>query len=64
MATEASQRACKWRIDSTEYGDSLSWDTECDNKLEFMVEGPKENGYKYCPYCSGVISVNEGLNQP
>ena len=46
---------CVWRLDSDEWnGDS--WDTECGDKFQFTVDGPVENGFRYCPYCGGGLS--------
>ena len=37
---------CTWKVDNDGvYG------TECGNRFEFTTDGPKENGFKYCPYC-------------
>jgi hypothetical protein len=41
------KKICMWKYD--EYTDS--WDTECNNKHQFMTDGPEENNYKFCPYC-------------
>jgi len=48
---------CNWTEDRGEWGDS--WDTSCDNKFEFMVGGPDENEFKFCPYCGGQLQVVE-----
>lgn len=44
--------SCAWTED--EDGD---WDTACDNKHCFAIDGPTENEYKYCPYCGKPIQV-------
>ena len=46
-------RSCRWKTD----GDTCSWDTSCDNKYQFMYDGPKENDYKFCPGCGGRIEL-------
>lgn len=33
------------------------WDTSCDNMFEFTTDGPKENGFVYCPYCGRILKV-------
>lgn len=33
------------------------WDTSCKNAHCFSADGPKENYYKYCPYCGKKIKV-------
>ena len=40
---------CTWKED--EYG---AWWSDCGEGLgfEFMDQGPKDNNFKYCPYCS------------
>lgn len=37
---------CEWTED-----DDGSFDTTCENKFEFTWDGPKKNGFKFCPYC-------------
>lgn len=40
-------KKCEWKeVDSGDY-----WDTSCDQSFCFEVDGPKENGFKFCPYC-------------
>ena len=49
---------CKWtEVLDTWYG--IYYETECGEVNEFMNDGPKENGYKYCPYCGKKIELNE-----
>jgi DNA polymerase-3 subunit epsilon len=43
----ANALACQWTYD--EHHDA--WDTTCGNKYQFMHDGPKENGIKFCPFC-------------
>lgn len=38
---------CKWRYDETHE----KWDTQCGNAHSFFEGGPKDNYYKFCPYC-------------
>lgn len=35
------------------------WDTGCGNAFEFNADGPKENGFKFCPYCGGELEIVE-----
>jgi hypothetical protein len=48
------QPPCRWRYSGE---DEDAWDTSCDNKHCFIVEGPVENGYHFCPYCGRAIKV-------
>ena len=41
---------CVWREDS-----NGAWDTSCDNKHEFTVDGPAANQHRFCPYCASVL---------
>ena len=41
-------RPCIWTRDEDE---DNAWDTLCGDKHIFIVDGPLENKYKYCPYC-------------
>ncbi len=46
-------RVCKWTpMFEDSYGD---YDTSCSSAFTFMDAGVKENGFKFCPYCGGVI---------
>lgn len=37
---------CHWIVD-----DDGRWDTECGEAFQFEVDGPRENGFRFCPYC-------------
>lgn len=37
------------------------WRTTCDNAFEFMVDGPTENGVKFCCYCGKPVDVKPYL---
>jgi len=44
---------CEWAmVDSDGY---TIWETGCDIEFEFSDGGPKENNFKYCPYCGREI---------
>jgi hypothetical protein len=45
-----SGTVCRW----TEDEDGV-WDTECDEKHCFIVDGPRENNHAFCPYCGGLL---------
>jgi hypothetical protein len=38
---------CFWKYDEHHE----AWDTGCGEMFQFMVDGPKENSFDYCPYC-------------
>ena len=49
-----SDDACEWRLCDEE---ANVYDTSCRNP-HILIEGtPKENNYKYCPYCGKKIKV-------
>lgn len=48
-----SDRICRWTLDE----DHGAWDTECDNKHQFIDGSPKENHHAWCPYCGGKLRV-------
>ena len=31
------------------------WETSCGDMLEFTVDSPTKNNFKYCPYCGGEL---------
>lgn len=47
-----SQRreTCQWTED-----ENGPHETECGHAFEFMNDGVKENGFKYCCFCGGAI---------
>ncbi len=52
------QGHCIWAVDDFDG----SYDTSCGHKFQFSVDGPVENGMKYCCYC-GLIVGAEGPPQ-
>jgi hypothetical protein len=51
------ERTCAWKIDE----DGVYW-TLCDNAHEFIIGGPNENYFEFCPYCGKrliVVEVND-----
>lgn len=55
MATGKSKpsETCDWILD--EHYDS--WTTTCGNEFQFFAEGPKENNFKFCPYCGRKLKI-------
>lgn len=44
---------CQWTFDET-HG---KYDTQCGEAMQFTVDGPTENGFRWCPYCGRLIEV-------
>lgn len=44
------KKPCAWMLD--EDGD---YGTECGDTFVFTVDGPKENNFKFCPFCGGAL---------
>jgi hypothetical protein len=49
-----AQRPCEWTLDEADYG---CWSSGCGHAFEFTTDGPKENGFKFCPYCGGMLEA-------
>lgn len=47
---------CRWILIDGDYG---FWQTGCNNGFEFTDSKPKENHFKFCPYCGREIEVEE-----
>lgn len=45
---------CKWHSDDDGY-----WNTGCHEKFVFIDGGPKENGFKFCPYCGNKLRAGK-----
>lgn len=43
---------CAWTMDY-----DGNYDTDCNNAFVFNCEGPRENGFKWCPYCGRQIKT-------
>ena len=46
---------CKWCKDGYKWEYYEYWETGCDNLFQFHAGGPKENHFKFCPYCGKPI---------
>ena len=46
---------CEWRYNDSEY----YFESSCEHLHIFMSDGPKENEYKFCPYCGKKIKEME-----
>lgn len=46
---------CEWRRvwrDSDE-----TWETCCGKVFAFTADGPRANGFRFCPYCGGKLKI-------
>ncbi len=50
---------CKWHKNGYHWEDHGYWETNCDNIFQFNNGGPKDNHFKFCPYCGGLIEEVE-----
>lgn len=46
---------CKWKQDGFNMTEHSYWETTCDNLFRFNTGGPKQNHFKFCPYCGKLI---------
>ena len=46
---------CEWKYNDSEY----YFESSCKHLHIFMSDGPKENEYRFCPYCGKKIKVVE-----
>jgi hypothetical protein len=46
---------CIWKLDDDP--DYSVWETQCENMFMFEADGPKENGFVWCPYCGDGITI-------
>ena len=51
---------CMWKEDSPEWN---TWLTECGEVFEFSSDGPKENSFKFCPYCGKALREEEDADK-
>ena len=54
-----SDDVCQWKYNDTEY----CWESSCDHLHIFMIDGPKENEYDFCPYCGKKIKCVDNGNK-
>ena len=50
-----SDDVCEWKYNDSEY----YFESSCEHLHIFMSDGPKENEYRFCPYCGKNIKVVE-----
>jgi len=47
---------CMWTQDGMSEYDSF-WESDCRNAFQFNEGSPKDNGFKFCPYCGSSIEI-------
>lgn len=50
---------CRWNLSKSPGGGSY-WKTMCGRRFDFYVSRPKENNFRYCPYCGKDIVKKDG----
>ena len=48
-----SDNVCEWKYNDSEY----YFESSCKHLHIFMSDGPKENEYRFCPYCGKKIRI-------
>ena len=48
-----SDDVCEWKYNDSEY----YFESSCKHLQIFMSDGPKENEYRFCPYCGKKINI-------
>ena len=48
---------CIWNTNESLCNEDDTWYTECGEAFVFTEDGPKENGFQFCPYCGGKIVI-------
>lgn len=51
-----SDEVCEWKLFDEE---ANAYNTTCGGAFWLNSDGPKDNGFKYCPYCGRKIKVVE-----
>ena len=53
LETDVSDDVCEWEYNDSEY----YFESSCEHLHIFMSDGPKENEYRFCPYCGKKIKI-------
>ena len=46
---------CKWQLDDPDFDAGGPYVTQCDEYFQFNDGGPKDNGFKFCPFCGAQL---------
>jgi hypothetical protein len=52
-----SKKTCVWKYEEHKE----SWKTGCEQRFQFSYDGPKQNGFTFCPYCGLKITTSKAL---
>jgi hypothetical protein len=53
------RKPCCWTQDDC----TCSWDTNCGEKHQFIEGDPRENRYRYCPYCGRPLQQLQKIKE-
>lgn len=48
------EKTCEWKQDG---GEGNDYATDCQNMFTFIDDGPAQNGFEFCPYCGGRLTI-------
>lgn len=57
--SEPPENVCRWRPTTVEEWEDV-WETDCGQRHQFFVDGPKENNCRFCCYCGKPLKEEEG----
>jgi len=55
--TEDEKKICEWESEDDDGTFSSDWQTGCNNIFEFSEGNPKDNNFKFCPFCGKEIVI-------
>lgn len=56
VKSDLTALVCQWGDD-----EEGIWNTGCGELFQFDADGPRENGFKFCPYCGKELcEVSDG----
>lgn len=50
-----SKHDCEWTNPMDV--DYDAWQSGCEQEFIFTADGPTENGFKFCPFCGGKLTI-------
>ncbi len=51
------KKKCRWVLEDD--WDYPNWNTACGQSFVFENGGPKENDCKFCPFCGGILVIEQ-----